>query len=89
MLRNVCHLLGLTEHLNLLFLLLGKLHEVVENILFLLSLGALLDIFGEVAFPVVEVESILGAIAARVVIPDFIDVLGAADPWKVVLKGRL
>lgn len=59
MLGDVCHLLSFAQHLNLLLLLLGKLHEVVKYIFFFCGLGTLLDIFCKATFSIVEVNAIL------------------------------
>ena len=59
-LGNVGHLLLLGEHLNLLTLLLGERHKVVEHVLLLTVIHA--HIFAEGALPVVVAGAFLRAV---------------------------
>ena len=68
MLRDVCHLLLLGEHLNLLLLLLRKGHEVVENILFVTLIDSQLGIFTVAVGFVESVHVVEVAAACRILL---------------------
>ena len=87
MLRDVRHLLLLSEHLNLHLLLLRKGHEVIEHVLLLVA--ARLHIFAVCALAVVEVGAVGRAISPERPVGNVAEVSVAARLACVVVAMKL